>query len=63
MSEDIKVKKHDIIFRRQRNRLYTLKIWQEVLLYLAVINKDISAYDKSPIEFFLSVKISKAPKS
>ena len=48
MSGDIRVGEHSIVFNRQRNRLYTLNTWVTTPVYLAVINRDIPAYNKSP---------------
>ena len=48
VSEGIRVGKHNIVFNRQRNRLYALDIWVTTPVCLAVINRDIPAYNESP---------------
>ncbi|KAL9063309.1 MAG: hypothetical protein Q9161_009533 [Pseudevernia consocians] len=44
----IDVKKHDIVFRRQRNRLYALDTWVQAPICLTVVNGNIPAYNESP---------------
>ena len=46
MLEDIEVEKYNIIFKRQRNRLYALNTWEITLVCLIVINEDIFAYNE-----------------
>lgn len=48
MPGDIEVGEYDIVFRRQRNRLYALNTWKIIHVCLTVINEDIPAYNKSP---------------
>ena len=45
----IGIREYSIVFRRQRNRLYALDTWTEAPVCLAVINRDIPAYNESPM--------------